>query len=167
MGQNQKCIMDSSKRKYLIENKQSIISRYRFNQSLPIFIDEVKSFVKGEIYDDCFVHNSSEADYHIARFKQLKPFFWATIHFSDLFKFKESIRKTFPLLWIKPFLIRTERSEHCYMYRISSLDSFNWAFPFEVNEGILSLLSEDFLYEIILDWYEEDDVEMVDVLIKQ
>lgn len=163
----QKNTMDSSRKKYLEDNKCDILSRYLYNQSFPIFRKEIEELVIGTICDENMIRNSSDYDYYSTLFGKYHSFYRATIKFSDLGSFKDSIFKTFPDYWSTPVLIRTERSKYCYMYRIPSLHFFNWDFPFNLNEGILALISVDYSFAIILNWYEEDDINIIDIQIKK
>ena len=52
----------------------------------------------------------------------------------------------------------------CGAVEIESLDYFNFEFPYEVSKnGIITLTQVNYKYQILLDFYEENDVRYLDI----
>lgn len=58
----------------------------------------------------------------------------------------------------------TALTNDCGVHRAVPLSELDFSFPFEFNpEGILSVVSQDLGDSILLDWYEEGGVELLDL----
>ncbi len=92
-----------------------------------------------------------------------KPRFAWTILFSERNRVGELLKKHAVdfderyVLWIKD-------SMQCGAVEIESLDYFNFEFPYEVSKnGIITLTQVNYKYQILLDFYEENDVRYLDI----
>ena len=63
-----------------------------------------------------------------------------------------------------PYLIWLDQSTSCGLYMIPNLSAFNWDFKFDDDpNGIISLMRRDGKKEIVLDFYEEDNQNLLDI----
>lgn len=131
-------------------------------QDLPLYLDELRKILKKEITISMLlsiVETDKIREQNQA--KQLK--YSSKILFTD----KENLEKT--LLEDvdevnNRYYVFTSYSKDCGTILINSLQEFNFDFSFkDVTSGIITLTREDLLKEIVLDFYEENKIQYLDV----
>lgn len=87
-----------------------------------------------------------------------------TLDFCDKKYAWETIRKVFGNSSLYIYL---EHVRECGLFPLESIDLFNIDFDFEDDPGeLIVLVSNDCLQEVVLDFYEEDDVRKIDIEIR-
>ena len=87
-----------------------------------------------------------------------------TLDFCDKKYAWEIIRKVFGNSSLYIYL---EHVRECGLFPLESIDMFNIDFDFEDDPGgLIVLVSNDCLHEVVLDFYEEDDVRKIDIEIR-
>lgn len=88
----------------------------------------------------------------------------ATLNFCDKKNSWETIRKVFG---DSSLYIYLEHVRECGLFPLESIDLFNIDFDFEDDPGgLIVLMSKNCLQEVVLDFYEEDEVRKIDIEIR-
>ena len=127
-------------------------------QDLPVYLGELCKILKKDI-DKSMILSIVETD-NIREKNQAKKLSNSS---KILFKNKEKLKS---IIYEKeyPYYVFTSYSRDCGTLLINSLDEFNFEFSFsDITSGIITLTRKDLQKEIILDFYEEDKLQYIDI----
>ena len=146
----------------ILSRKDEILKKYWYKKYMEEYRNRLKMFVKSPLNDDDFLPLDFKDNLMNAIYHEM-VFYKATIDFNRLDWYKDRLRPLISNLWDNTFFLSEELSEYCGCYKLSSLNDLNWTFPFYPNGGWLGLISYDVTMHIVLSWYEEDDLQKLDI----
>ncbi len=131
-------------------------------QDLPLYIGELHKILKKEITASMLL-SIIETD-RIREQNQAKQLIYSSkILFADKDKIENVLLKDLDEVNNKYFVF-TSYTKDCGTILINLLREFNFNFSFkDVPSGIITLTREDLLKEIVLDFYEENKIQYLDI----
>lgn len=104
-----------------------------------------------------------ETDLILSNPCKLKVFFKETILFEHVTKLESAVVNNISQSEYGYFVFISDVLQ-CGAIRISSIDDFNFNFGYDdLGSGIISIIREDLLEKIILEFYEENGTKYIDV----
>ena len=129
---------------------------------LPEYLNTLRRILKTEVTTNQLL-TIVDTDDFLSRNKSWLCVYKETIPFEDKNKLKEIVHSIEQDESI-PYLIWLDQSTSCGLYMIPNLSAFNWDFKFDDDpNGIISLMRRDGKKEIVLDFYEEDNQNLLDI----
>ena len=129
---------------------------------LPEYLNTLRRILKTEVTTNQLL-SIVDTDDFISRNKSRLCVYKETIPFEDKNKLKEIIHSITQDENV-PYFIWLDQSTSCGLYMISNLSAFNWDFKFNDDpNGIIILTRQDGKEEIVLDFYEEENLNLLDI----
>lgn len=146
----------------MMETNEQKRRRLYGKQNLPLYLDELHKILEKEITASMLLSiRETDKIREQNQAKQLK--YSSTILFTDKEKLEKILLNDLDEVNYR-YYIFTSYSEDCGTILINSLKEFNFAFSFmDVASGIITLTREDLLKEIVLDFYEENKIQYLDI----
>lgn len=96
---------------------------------------------------------------------QIKPQLSQTFRFSERNRLKEYLQEN-NIELMSNFILWIKYTNNCGAVMINILDDFNFNFQFNsIEGGVITLTEISYKYQILLDFYEENDMEYIDIQI--
>lgn len=133
-------------------------------QDLPLYLGELRKILKKEITASMLSSIINIKTDKIRKQNQAKQTrYFSKIFFTDKDKLEKIVLQDLDEVNNK-YYIFTSYSKDCGTILINSLRDFNFDFYFkDVPSGIVTLTREDLLKEIVLNFYEENKVQYLDI----
>lgn len=132
---------------------------------LPEYLNTLRRILKTEVTTNQLLSIVGTDDF-LSRNKSWLCVYKETIPFEDKRKLKEIVHSITQDENV-PYFIWLDQSTNCGLYMIPNLSAFNWDFKFDDDpNGIIILTRQDGREEIVLDFYEEDDQNLLDIKLK-
>ena len=154
--------MDNKEVETYQQKKRRLFGRFHH---MATYLEELGCLLNVEKREDD-IWSIVKSDAFVEKAKGLE---W-TLLFKDVFPFKnkellQEVLKNYVEDWNVPYSLFISHSEYCGLVSISSLYEINWYLYFP--DEIICLTRMDYKEHIIVDYYKEDDEELIEVEIKK
>jgi len=146
-----------------METAEQRRKRIMGKQFLPRYIDSLNKIMLNEISQDDLL-SIVETDFFYSQIDYSKKAeFRKTILFSDRKNVEEILMEHF-IDFNEKYILWIEYANDCGALKLETLNYFNFEFPYNVSKnGIITLTRIDYKYKILLDFYDEDDIQYIDI----
>lgn len=128
------------------------------------YLNDLNNIVKNEVTENDLI-SLKEVDDFYNSLPQFQLYYSKTLRFEDKLNLYQDIKNNISD-WDYSYMIYLTNGNYCGLLKILSLSYFNWNFSFEDERyGLIILIREDGKEKILLDFYEENSIEFIDIKI--
>lgn len=148
-----------------METKEQKRRRIMGKQFLGRYLNNLNCILNRKIDPEELLSIVATDDFYHQVDYQTKSQLSQTFRFSERNRLKEYLPEN-DIELMSSFILWIEYASDCGAVMINTLDDFNFNFPFNsIDESIITLTEISYKYKILLDFYEENDMDYIDIQI--
>lgn len=133
------------------------------------YINDIRRYVRNDVNYDMII-DIIQTDRILNRWGRIFHTYSRFYKESFLFEKRASCLNSFfqrvNLDYSAPMYLLIKNADYCGVYIIKGLSDFNHNFDWHSNGGLISLLSEDYSSMILIEWYNRDNLHLMDVSLR-